>query len=456
MRPHYNSRMHQAPLPAAPGANRVVGVAELNRLARHALEQALPLLWVAGEVSNLTRAGSGHLYFSLKDAGAVVRCVMFRSRAQLLPLQLANGMRVELRALVTIYEARGDFQLNVETVRHAGAGALYEAFARLRDRLAAEGLFEPSSKRPLPRYPGTIGVVTSCQAAALKDVLAALRRRSPHVPVIIYPVPVQGEGAAHRVAGALQTAGARAECDVVLLVRGGGSIEDLWSFNEEIVARAIRACLLPVVSGVGHEADLTIADFAADQRAATPTAAAELVSAGYVDAARHLPIARQHLRRTMCRIHEAAMQRVDLLAHRLLHPGERIARSRLQTSHLHTRLSAAVQRNIEAASRSLQRIAQRLEAHRPDTALRGHIILQLRQRLMGARARVVPTRRGALEVLAAHLAHLDPRAVLARGYAVVRDRDGELVRDSSQIDIGDELRLEFASGTAAARVTAKD
>lgn len=456
MASEYNSGMQHELASASRGADTVLGVTALNRLARQALEQALPLLWVSGEVSNLTRAASGHLYFSLKDAAAVVRCVMFRNRAQLLPFQLSGGMQVEVRALATIYEARGDYQLNVETVRHAGVGALYEAFARLRDRLAAEGLFEPGGKRCLPRYPRGIGVVTSLRAAALKDVLAALHRRCPHVMVVIYPVAVQGEGAAAQIAAALRVAGQCRECEVVLLVRGGGSIEDLWPFNEEPVARAIRACELPVVCGVGHETDVTIADFAADQRAATPTAAAELASAGYVEAAKHLPLIGQHLRRSMGRIHQAAMQRVDLLAHRLVHPGERIARSRLHASQLHSRLRALAQRNSAEASRRLQDIAQRLEGQRPDIALRMHAIAQLRQRLASAGAFVVPARRGLLEVLAAHLAHLNPRAALERGYALVRDRNGRLVRGSSEIEIGDELDLQFGSGTAAARVTAKD
>ncbi|MBI4757184.1 MAG: exodeoxyribonuclease VII large subunit, partial [Betaproteobacteria bacterium] len=277
------------PDPVLPGPDVVLSVAELNRAARQVLERGFPLLWVAGEVSNLARAASGHVYFSLKDAAAQVRCVMFRHRAQLLPWRLDNGARVEARALVTLYEPRGDFQLTVEALRHAGLGALYEAFARLRERLGAEGLFDEAGKRPLPALPRTVGVVSSLQAAALQDVLAALRRRCPHVAVVIYPVPVQGADAARQMAARLLEAGTRGECEVLILARGGGSIEDLWAFNEEAVARALRTCLLPVVCGVGHETDVTIADLASDRRAATPTAAAELVSAGWMEVAAHLP-----------------------------------------------------------------------------------------------------------------------------------------------------------------------
>ncbi|MGB7988498.1 MAG: exodeoxyribonuclease VII large subunit, partial [Candidatus Methylophosphatis roskildensis] len=228
------------PIPPAISASApVFSVSSLNRLVRETLERALPLIWISGEISNLTRAASGHVYFSLKDAGAQARCVMFRNRAQLVPFELANGLQVEVRALVTLYEARGDFQLNVETARRAGLGALFEAFARLKDKLAAEGLFDDARKRPLPRFPRRVGVITSLQAAALRDVLAALARRAPQIPILVHAVPVQGEGAAAEIANALRLAAARNECEVLIVARGGGSIEDLWAFNAENLARAI-------------------------------------------------------------------------------------------------------------------------------------------------------------------------------------------------------------------------
>src|SRR5712671_347416 len=256
----------------------VLSVSELLRSVRDTLERRFPLAWVRGEVSNLSRPGSGHCYFTLKDGAAQVDCVMFRSRLAALDWELRDGARVEARALVTLYEPRGRFQLNVEALRPAGMGPLYERFVRLKEKLEREGLFDAAAKRALPQLPRAIGVLTSLRAAALHDVLQTLERRNRSLSVIVYPVPVQGEGAAARIAAMLATASARGECDVLLLVRGGGSIEDLWQFNEESVARAIRACAIPVVVGVGHETDFTIADFAADRRAPTPTAAAELVS----------------------------------------------------------------------------------------------------------------------------------------------------------------------------------
>ena len=262
-----------SPLPV-----EILSVSALARSVRDLLEHRYPLLWVAGEISNCIRAKSGHLYFSLKDETAQVRCVMFRNRGQHLDWEPREGLRVEVRALVTLYEARGEFQLNVEAMRRAGQGALFEAFLRLRDQLGKEGLFDAAHKKPLPAYPRRIGIVTSLQAAALRDVLTTLARRNPSIPLIIYPAQVQGEGAAEQLATAIATAARRNECDVLILCRGGGSIEDLWAFNDEGLARAIHACPIPVLTGIGHETDFTIAEFVADRRAATPTAAAELAA----------------------------------------------------------------------------------------------------------------------------------------------------------------------------------
>src|SRR5919201_1366435 len=256
----------------------VLTVSELLRSVRDTLERRFPLLWVKGELSNLNYAASGHCYFTLKDRGAQVDCVMYRSRAAAFDRELRDGMQVEAQVLVTLYEPRGRFQLTVENLRPAGLGPLYERFLRLKEALEREGLFDPAAKRALPLYPRRVGVIPSRPAAALRDVLTTLARRNPAVNVIVYPTPVQGEGAAGRIAAAVRQANARGECDVLLLVRGGGSLEDLWSFNEEVVARAIRASRLPVIVGVGHETDFTIADFAADRRAPTPTAAAELAT----------------------------------------------------------------------------------------------------------------------------------------------------------------------------------
>ena len=298
----------------------VISVSELNRSVRDLLERRFPLGWIAGEISNFKRYDSGHCYFTLKDAGAQVRCVMFRGRAQYLDWQPKEGMQVEVRALVTLYEPRGDFQLNVETMRRAGLGPLFEQFLRVKEKLEREGLFDVAAKRDIPAFPTTIGVVTSLAAAALRDILTTLKRRNPSIHVIVYPVPVQGNGAAEKIAAMLATASRRNECDVLLLARGGGSIEDLWQFNEEVVARAIRACAIPVVSGIGHETDFTIADFAADLRAPTPTAAAETVSPSR-DALfdRLAELVERATRGTLRRL-DTEIQRVDGLARRLVHP----------------------------------------------------------------------------------------------------------------------------------------
>ncbi len=249
---------------SAPSA---ISVSALNQAAARLLERNFPLTWVSGEVSNFTRAASGHWYFTLKDDAAQVRAVMFRGRAQHVGFTPKNGDKLEVRALVTLYTPRGDFQLNVEAIRRSGTGNLYEAFLKLKDKLNAEGLFSPERKRALPVFPRTIGIVTSPKAAALHDVLTSFARRAPHVKLIVYPTPVQGEGAGQKIAQTLATASRRAECDVLLLCRGGGSLEDLWAFNEEVVARAIVASTIPIICGVGHETDITIADFTADLRA---------------------------------------------------------------------------------------------------------------------------------------------------------------------------------------------
>ncbi len=440
-------------------AIEVLTVSALNSRVRTILQQGLPLLWVSGEVSNLTRAASGHIYFSLKDPAAQVRCVMFRNRAQLVPWRLENGQQVEAQALVTIYEARGEFQLNIEGLRRAGVGALYEAYARLRERLEREGLFAADRKRPLPNFPRGVGIVSSPQAAALRDICSTLLRRAPNLPAILYPVPVQGEGAAEKIAAAIGLAGARAEqdgIDVLIIARGGGSIEDLWAFNEEVVARAIASCPLPVVSGVGHETDTCIADFVADQRAATPTAAAELASAGWFAAAQQLAALARGLERSLREGLEARMQRLDLLAHRLVHPGTRLAHHRQSSAHLATRLSAAFERRLRHESISLEQWRHHLHQSRPNIRMREAQLALLEQRLNAAVKRRFAEQRTRLGTLAAGLAPLAPQATLDRGYSVVRDSHGAIIRSSGQLAAGDAVELHFAQGRAHGRIDSTD
>lgn len=430
----------------------VLSVSELNRRARQLLESNFPLLWVSGEVSNLTRAASGHVYFSLKDEAAQVRCVMFRSRAQLLPWRLENGQQVEVQVLVSLYEARGDFQLNVEAMRRAGLGQLFEAFSRLKARLEQEGLFAAERKRELPLYPRAIGIVSSPQAAALRDLLIALARRAPHVPVILYPTLVQGEQAAAGIAAALAQANRRNECDVLIVARGGGSIEDLWAFNEEISARAIAESRIPVVSGVGHETDFTIADFAADLRAATPTAAAELVSAGWFAARREVLQIGEQLQSLMRRQIERRMQALDLMTHRLTSPQQRLQQSRQRLQLLDGRMRHAMQSSLRYRHALADRQQLALQRARPQLdAQRGRLQL-LEQELTNRMQRRLQDSRSACERLGGALIHLNPEATLARGYSIVRDAGGKIVSDSRQLQRGDAIRLHFGQGSASGHI----
>lgn len=392
----------------APGGDAVT-VSQLLRSVRDTLERRFPLMWVRGELSNLSRAPSGHCYFTLKDDAAQVDCVMFRSRLAAVDWELRNGAQVEVRALASLYEPRGRFQLTVEAIRQAGLGPLYERFLRVKNKLQQEGLFDAAAKRALPAHPRAIGVITSLAAAALRDVLTALARRNASIPVIVYPAPVQGEGAAGRVAAMLAKANARAECDVLLLVRGGGSIEDLWPFNEEVVARAIRASAIPVVVGVGHETDFTIADFAADKRAATPTAAAEFASPARAELAARLAECVRCVAREMRRRLDYAGQAVDGCARRLVHPAERLRRYQGLLTQLSARLGFSFLQGIRACEARLARLRASLDG-------------------------------------------LDPAAVLGRGYSMTYNAAGALLRDAGQAHPGERLRTRLARGEVHSEV----
>ena len=435
--------------------DNVLSVSALNRLARTVLENRLPLLRVEGEISNLTRAASGHLYFTLKDDQAQVRCTMWRNKAQLLRFRPDNGMRIEARAQVTLYEVRGDFQLSIDSLRAAGTGDLFEAFMRLKNRLEAEGLFDVALKRPLPRFPRRIGVVTSPTAAALQDVLAALRRRAPHLEVILYPALVQGEAAPATLVSALRTASARAAADgidAVLLVRGGGSLEDLWAFNDEHVARTVRDCAVPVVCGVGHETDVTIADFAADLRAATPTGAAELISAGFHEASAQLEQLRSALNNALRNRLYRLEQRLDRAALQLRHPRERLRQSAELSDRLGSRLSTAIGRCIERARSRNDLLAVRLQARKPDLQRAHEHVQRLERLLTRLGAAITDDRDDRVAAIAARLEALAPAAVLARGYSITRDGDGNIVRSSQQLKPGDGIRVQLAEGELGARV----
>ena len=426
----------------------VLTVSALNAQVTKLLERTFPLTWIGGEISNFTRASSGHWYFTLKDDTAQVRAVMFRGKAQFAGFVPREGDKVEVRALVTLYGARGDYQINCEAIRRAGVGALFEAFQRLKDKLTASGLFDQERKRPLPLFTRRVGIVTSPQAAALRDILAALKRRAPHVHVVLYPAPVQGAGAAERIANAIATASRRAEVDVLLVCRGGGSIEDLWSFNEEVVAYAIANCSMPVIAGVGHETDFTIADFAADVRAATPTAAAELAVTAQADWMASLSADAVDLRRAMRRTVSDASQGLDNWSRRLLSPSAQIGHQRLKLVALSTALTHAVRAPAGRQSLTLAQLRARWSAHRPDVRASRADLAHQQRRLGSALGHQLGRQRHALDALAQQLELLNPQRTLERGYAIVTDAAGHVLRSPAAIKVNAPLTLRLAEGSA--------
>ena len=334
-------------------------------------------------------------------------------------------------------------------------GSLFEAFLRLREKLTREGLFDESRKRPLPPLPRRVGIITSLAAAALRDVLAALKRRAPHIGIIIYPTPVQGEGAGAQITRQLITAGLRRECDVLILTRGGGSIEDLWAFNDEALARAIAASPIPVVAGVGHETDFTIADFAADLRAATPTAAAELVTAGHLAASRAIQTHQQQLNRAIHRQLEKRAQALDLLSGQLQHPKNKIEVSQLRLNALKDRLARCLNTELRHRAEHLSPLHVRLTNRRPDLALTAQRINAAAQRLPRALTSLLAQHRTHIETLATHLTHLDPNAILRRGYSIVRNPAGQIVKSAEQLQTGQAIDVQFAEGAVRAKVESR-
>lgn len=414
---------------------QVYTVAALLNAVADALQARFALVTVQGELSGFNRAPSGHCYFSLKDDQAVepalVRCAMFRRAAAMLDFVPREGQLVEVRGRLALYHARGDLQLVVEAMRPAGQGALYEQFLRLKARLEAEGLFDPARKRPLPAYPRAVGVVTSLNAAALRDVLTALARRAPHVGVIVYPASVQGAQAPEELVHAIELAGARREVDTLIVCRGGGSLEDLWSFNDERVARAIAACPLPVVCGVGHETDFTIADFAADLRAPTPTAAAELAAPLREECLAELQGMAVTMQRCVQRRLEREAQRVDHAGLRLARPAQVLSRMQQGLQGLALRLQAAPVRSVELARQRAQRLAQRLE----------RAVANRRQQLAAR-----------LDTLGARLEGVNPDRVLQRGYAYLTDAQGQAIVSARGVHAGDRVQAVLADGRLDAEV----
>lgn len=426
----------------------VFTVTQLNRRARQLLETHLPLIWVEGEISNLSRPGSGHWYFTLKDEQAQVRCAMFRNRNSLVRFQPAHGDHVLMRCRVSLYEGRGDYQLIVEHMESAGYGALQRRFDELRAKLAGDGLFDEIHKKPLPTQPQHLGIITSPTGAALQDILAVLRKRFPALPITVYPASVQGNKAAAEIVAAINAANRHGQCDVLIVGRGGGSLEDLWPFNEEIVARAIFASQVPIISAVGHETDFTIADFVADLRAPTPSAAAEIVSPDAEQLLRHLRRAQLALEQAMQRVLQRKGQQLDWLGQRMVSPARRLELWQQRLEHLQQRLSATMIRDLTAQQHRLERLEARLQQRHPELAhrrLSEHLTL-LDQRLNQAMERRLANHRQRLAQGAGLLQALSPLQTLERGYAIVRDARGGVVRSVTQATIGDTIDVHLSDG----------
>lgn len=443
----------------APSAQPAVWpVSFLLNSVRLLLEGQIGAVWVAGEISGFTRAASGHCYFTLKDDKAQVRCTLWKHKAASLRLPrdgLRDGVQVEIRATPTLYEARGDFQLNVDALKLAGQGALYEKFLRMKAMLEAEGLFAEEKKRGLPEFPRGVALVTSAFGAALHDMLTTLRKRWPALSVVIYPTAVQGEGAAEQIALAIQTANRRARQDgteVLIVARGGGSLEDLWAFNEEIVVRAIAASKLPVVSGVGHETDITLSDFAADVRAPTPTAAAVQVAPDGPAWRRAHEENVRRIYRAMAHLLAQVSQRVDEASLRLTHPQARIETQHRQTTMLTQRLKQAWQKQYQPLAQQLDFCRQRWLRQSGKPLPQLVACQQTQQQFLRTGAAYFAGLEQKMTAHEARLTLLNPQQVLARGYAIVSRENREIVRDASALTEDETLRLRFAKGEAQAVV----
>ena len=441
-----------------PANREIYTVARLNREVRALLADQFFSIWVEGEISNLACPTSGHLYFTLKDEKAQVRCAMFKAKRRLLTFRPEDGCRVLVSAQVGLYEVRGDYQLIVETMEESGDGALRRAFEALKTRLSEQGLFDPEKKIAIPRFPERIGVITSPTGAAIRDILTVLNRRFPAIPVVIYPVAVQGAEAKNEIAAAIDKADRRGDCSVLIVARGGGSLEDLWAFNEEIVARAISRCSLPVVTGIGHETDFTIADFVADHRSPTPSAAAESASPEQSEWARHF--ARMEERIGQCMKLRCANERKTLqwLTGRLQqrHPGRRLQDQAQRMDELELRLYRSMRNKINRLGSQIVAHAARLQAHNPLQRIK---IFETRryhfsQRLLASMRRNLERRQQILAELSHNLDTVSPLATLSRGYAITsRLENGAILRSSKQSRVGDIVETRLSEGSLVCSVT---
>ncbi|HFK9549812.1 TPA: exodeoxyribonuclease VII large subunit [Enterobacter hormaechei] len=431
-------------------------VSRLNQTVRLLLEQEMGQVWISGEISNFTQPASGHWYFTLKDDTAQVRCAMFRNSNRRVTFRPQHGQQVLVRANITLYEPRGDYQIIVESMQPAGEGLLQQKYEQLKAMLSAEGLFDQQLKKPLPSPAHCVGVITSKTGAALHDILHVLKRRDPSLPVIIYPTAVQGDDAPGQIVRAIELANARQECDVLIVGRGGGSLEDLWSFNDERVARAIFASLIPVVSAVGHETDVTIADFVADLRAPTPSAAAEVVSRNQQELLRQIQNGQQRLEMAMDYFLANRTRRFTQLHHRLQqqHPQLRLARQQTVLERLRQRMNFALDNQLKRAVSRQQRTTQRLNQQNPQPKIyRAQTrIQQLEYRLAeNIRSRLSTTRERFGNAVT-HLEAVSPLSTLARGYSVTTATDGKVLKQTKQVKAGDVLTTRLSDGWVESEV----
>ena len=430
-----------------------LAVSQLNALARQLLEQNLANLWVCGEISNLTRASSGHYYFSLKDSKAQVRCALFKSHAERLSTPLREGDQVELTGKITLYEARGEFQISVNQLRLAGMGSLFEAYERLKAQLSAEGVFDAERKQALPQHPQTVGIVTSTATAALRDIVTTLKRRMSSLKVIVYPTAVQGKGSEFQIAKAINTANARNEVDVLLVCRGGGSIEDLWAFNEEVVVRAIAACNIPVIAGVGHETDVTLTDFVADVRAPTPTGAAELVSPDVRVLRQRLQTLQAASSLALQRRYQDLSQRIDWYARQLKHPSEQIKAQRLQVTQHQQQIRYSFQNYLRGQHQQLLWQQAQLHAASPNIKYLQQHLLQTQKVLQNSWLAFKQQQEQRLYKQHALLEALSPQQVLERGFSVVKNHRGQVVSSANDLRFGQHINIIFHDSEAAAQIT---
>lgn len=441
--------------PPSSGPKRsVLSVSDLNREVKHLLESSVPLLWVSGEISNFAAPSSGHWYFSLKDARAQVRCAMFRGRNRSVRFRPENGREVLIRARVSLYEGRGEYQLIVEHMEEAGFGALMRQLEALKAKLQAEGLFDPARKKPLPYLPANIGIVTSPTGAAVRDMIQVLGRRYPAAQIELWPVQVQGQGAAEQIASAIRRAGQLGRHDLLIVGRGGGSLEDLWPFNEEIVARALAECPIPTISAVGHETDTTIADLVADLRAPTPSAAAEIASANAAELLQTFTETRQRLQRAIQLQLRHLRQQVQLTGNRIRHPREQLQNRAQRLDHLELRLKGAIKQGLQDRRRELQLATSAFTHVHPERELRNRQqqLATLSERLHRDMEFQLQRRGELLAHQVQLLQNVSPLAVLQRGYAIVRDENQHVIKKATSLQSGQRVTTRLADGEFSAIV----